>query len=184
MNRRLNAMLGCFTVVVIVCIFSIEGTLALLRQRNVEATLEIQNAAGVTATPTPEPTPGGAAQSTPAPGSNVLTMAVDETLVVHVHWDYRIGPRFPDTTIQAIAQDSNNQIVASNSYMIQCGAETINCSGDQRLPLNFGVKDSSGTAANWPAGTYTVVVTSAIADLKPTQLLATPFTVTAQSSGT
>jgi len=176
-NRRLNATLGCFTVVVIVCIITVEGTLALLRQRTVLATLEIQNAAGVAATPTPEPIPGSSAQPTPVSGSSALTLAPDETLVVHIHWMYRIGPRFPDTTIQAISQDSNGQIVASGSYMILCGAETIECDGDQRLLLKFGVKDATGTAATWPTGSYTVVVTSSIADLKPVPLLEKSFAV-------
>jgi len=184
-NRRLNATLGCFTVFVIVCIFAIEGTLALLRQRTVVASVEIQNAAGLTVTPTPQPTAeagsnsSGSAQTTPASKSTPLVLAADEILVVHVRWAYHIGPRFPDTSVAAVLQDSKGQVVATASYIIQCGAETIDCNGDQPLPLKYGIKDGSGTAEIWPADTYTLDVSSAIADLKPTSLLHTAFTVKA-----
>ena len=179
MKNRVNLTLGCFTLVVIIAIFSIEGFLTLIRQRNVYVTLEVQSSvSAVSATPFATPTlPPG---STPDPKLAVLTITPDETILVRAKWDYRIGPRFPDTVIRAVVTTaSTGQIVASDENTILCGAETIQCVGEYQLAPKYGVTDKTGTPASWPPGNYTVVVTSSIADLKPTELLRQAFVVNA-----
>ena len=177
MKNRVNLTLGCFTLVVIIAIFSIEGFLTLIRQRNVYVMLEVQSL-GSTVTATPFATPTLPPGTTPDPNLAVLTIVPDETILVHAKWDYRIGPRFPDTVIHAaVTSASTGQIVASDENTILCGAETIQCVGEYQLTLKFGVTDKTGTPAGWPPGNYTVVVTSSIADLKPTELLRQAFVV-------
>jgi hypothetical protein len=178
LQNRIRAGLGCFTLVVIVLVFSIEATLAVLRQRNLDVTLEIRSAAQ---TPTPQATPDSAA--TPAPGATpepklvVLTLDPSATLIVHVKWDYRIGPRFPDTFVHAEVTGHLNQVVAFSENTVLCGTESLNCAGQFPLTLNNGVQGNQGVASNWPVGDYTLVVTSGIADLKPVEKLRQSFTV-------
>src|SRR5579871_2633634 len=95
--------LGCFVLIVIVAIFGIEGTLAVMRQRNVYVTLEVQSP-GVAATGTPFATPTPVPGATPDPKLAVILVAPDQTLLIHAKWDYRIGPRFPDTLVHEIGR--------------------------------------------------------------------------------
>ena len=180
MQNRIRLGLGCFTLVVIVLIFSLEATLAVLRQRNLDVTLEI-NSLVQTATPqaAPDvgPTPTLAPGTTPQPKTVVLNLDPSATLIVHVKWDFRIGPRFPDTFVQAQVTDRNNQIVASSTNTVLCGNESIHCSGEFPLTLNYGLKGDQGAKSNWQLGDYLLVVTSGIADLRPTEKLRQPFTV-------
>lgn len=175
MNKRVNLALGCFTLFVIVAIFSIEGALTLLRQRNVYVTLDVQSP-GATSTPFVAPTlaPG----ATPDAKLMDLTITPNQTLLIHAKWDYRIGPRFPDTVVHAEVTDlSTKKVVAYAEDTILCGAETIQCDGEYQLILSYGVTGTTGTRADWPAGNYLVVVTSRIADLKPTELLRRTFMI-------
>jgi hypothetical protein len=181
LKNRVNLTLGCFTLFVIVAIFSIEGVLTLLRQRNISATLELHSlnpaaTAAVAATPTAAP------GSTPVANLAILTITPDTTLVVHAKWDYRIGPRFPDTVIRAVVTDSaTGKVVASDENTILCGPETIQCDGEYQLTPAYGVIGKTGTASNWPVGSYSIAVTSSIADLKATDLLRQSFIVKAAS---
>jgi hypothetical protein len=179
LKNRVNVTLGCFTLVVIVAIFSIEGILTLLRQRNISVTLEVHSlnpaaTAAVVATPTAAPS------STPDAKLAVLTITPDTIILVHAKWDYRIGPRFPDTVVRATVTDTTTgKVVASDENTILCGPETIQCNGEYQLSLAYGVNGKTGSRTDWPVGSYTVVVTSSIADLKPTDLLRQSFTVKA-----
>src|SRR5258707_8387773 len=182
LQNRIRVGLGCFTLLVIVLVFSVEATLALLRQRTLDVTLEIRSAVqtatlqavtDVTATPT---VPPGA---TPVAKTITITVDPSATLIVHVKWDYRIGPRFPDTRVHADVTDHNNQIVASAENTILCGSDSIQCRGDFLLTLSYGSKGDSAISSAWLPGDYLLLVTSGIADLKPTEKLRQPFTVQA-----
>lgn len=179
MKNRVNLTLGCFTLFVIVAIFSIEGVLTLLRQRNVIVTFEVHSL-NPAATAIPVATPTTAPGATPNANASVLTITPDTTILVRAKWDYRIGPRFPDTVIRATVTDTaTGKAVASAENTILCGTETIQCDGEYQLSLAYGVTGKTGTRVDWPAGSYTVVVTSSIADLKATELLRRSFTVKA-----
>jgi len=101
------------------------------------------------------------------------------TLVTTIQWTYRIGPRFPVTTIRAAVQDESGKTVAATSHTIQCGSDALSCVGDTPLALTFGVVDGAGTATQWPIGRYTVTVTRTYAGVEnaPSVLTARPLTV-------
>src|SRR4051794_6850577 len=164
-----RAGLGLLVVVLIALVFGTESILAVLRQRNLEVTVQLVDAQGVASTSeatdaAPQAAP---ANGTPAPISTLGTLPADGSVVVNAKWDYRIGPRFPQTTVRAQVTDSTGVVVASDEYSFDCASsDSMQCNGSQRLTLNFGVKNKAGTRSNWPAGGYNLIVTRAYADLK------------------
>ena len=176
--------LGVLVLGLIVVIFSTEGILALLRQRNLTATVELRDAQGIVATQaatsdaTAEVTPSASTSGKPQAISSLGTLPADGSLVVNARWSYSIGPRFPQTTVRAQVTDTVGVIVATDTYVIDCGGNTLDCSGDHPLTLVYGVKEGEGSRANWPAGSYTLRVTRAYAGLKESEVLTQSFVVT------
>jgi hypothetical protein len=178
-----RAGLGVLVVILIVLIFSIEGILAVFRQRNLSVTVELRDAQGIVATmaATGEPTiTTTSAAGTPQAIASLGSLPTDGALVVNINWNYLIGPRFPQTTVSAEVTDNIGVVVAWDTYVFQCGTgNSLECKGSSTLPLEFGVKNKQGIRTNWPAGSYTLQVRRAYADLKSTTVLTQTFTVTA-----
>jgi hypothetical protein len=163
--------LGLVAIVVALLVVGIEGTLALLRQRTISVTITLKDSMSGTATPAP------AGVATPDPAPTTLSLLSDGTVLAHVTWTYHIGPRFPLTNIRAVVFDEKQQPVAADTYKLDCGSATIDCTGTAALSLNYGVQDKTGTRTLWPLGTYTLLVTRAYADLNATQLEQRTFEV-------
>jgi hypothetical protein len=161
--------LALIAVVLAALVFGVEGVLALLRQRNINVTIQVESSLP---TPAPEATQPGSG-ATPAANDTTSTLIIDPDgrVLVAVRWDYKIGPTFPQTVMRAQAFDQLGKAVASNTYTIKCGNASLGCSGAASLSLDFGVLDNVGTRAAWPAGDYTVQVTRAFTDLNTTVLL-------------
>lgn len=165
LTPRTLAIIGAVGVLLVI---GIEGTLTVLRKRIVTAAITVQSDL-----PTPTPTPTGAPtqEGTPDPQLSALTMDADGTVIAEVTWNYSIGPRFPVTVVHASALDSQNQVVASDQQVIDCGQNTLSCEGTISFELHYGViADSAAgtstpeptpTSSAWTPGTYTVLVTRA-----------------------
>lgn len=178
--------LGLIVVLLVVLIIAVEGSLTLLRRREVRAAISIESGL-----PTPTQTPVGhvptptAEGATPEPAITALLMTDDGSVLVRVNWMYNIGPRFPLTTIHALAVDGRSQIVASDQWQIDCGNSTLTCEGSTLLTLRFGVKVApTGTPATatpattplptndgrWPIGEYSIVVTRTYLGFDPVEV--------------
>lgn len=145
---------GLIAFLLITFILILEITLSALRNRTIEIAFRVEGEIPqAAAAPNATPAPGQ------APAQDVLFLAPSSALVTTVQWTYRIGPRFPVTTIRATVQDEGGNTVAAASHTIQCGADALSCVGDTPLALAFGVIDGAGSAAQWPIGRYTVTVT-------------------------
>ncbi|MEP7289265.1 MAG: hypothetical protein ABI947_26230 [Chloroflexota bacterium] len=177
--------IGVLLLVVVGIVFSTESILAGLRKRDVFVNVQIQDAKGVIATEaaTAAPTTTVNAGATPAAGATAvvkittLTLDPDGTVVVQARWTYKIGPTFPITTIRAQALNSTGVVVADDLYKINCGTDSLDCTGNHTLMLNYGVQNSQGTRTPWPADDYTIKVTRSYGDLKATDLLPQAVTV-------
>jgi hypothetical protein len=100
-------------------------------------------------------------------------MTGDGRVLVDIVWNYRIGPRFPATTVRAVAMNKDQQVVAAATQTFDCGSEPLNCTGKLSLMLTYGTL--TGTPAPdttpippgsaWPVGSYNVVVTRAFTGL-------------------
>jgi hypothetical protein len=154
--------LGIAAIIVVGLVIGIEGTLTVLRQWNVAAKIEAQNpqSPSVSATATAIAAALGPAEAT-ALASATLMIGPEGTVTVRVNWDYRIGPRFPMTVVQAEALDESSKIVALTKYTIDCGTSSLQCDGGVPISLEFGVVDKQGTRSAWPPGNYTIRVTRA-----------------------
>ncbi len=151
MNKARLTLLSAITVALVIVVFSAEGILTVLRVRSISATVQVQGSSA----------PALVATAAVGAASNVstLTIAPSNSLDVTVIWDYRIGPRFPDTLIHLEAIDQNNEVVAADDYKITCADATLTCAGTQILSLTFGVKtpdDKKKARANWPEGSFTL----------------------------
>ncbi|MBX3063115.1 MAG: hypothetical protein KF726_09070 [Anaerolineae bacterium] len=164
LTPRTLAIIG---VVGVLLVIGIEGTLTLLRKRIITASISVESDL-----PTPTPTPTGAPtqEGTPDPQLSALTMGADGIVIAEVTWNYAIGPRFPVTIVHASALDSQNQVVASDQHVIDCGRDTLSCAGTITFRLLYGViADTSATgtpaptptSTEWSPGTYTVLITRA-----------------------
>lgn len=172
--------LSLIALLLVIAILAVEGSLALLRRRDVMAAIRVESLLPTpTATPPgqqPTATPEGT--TTPDPQITALLMSDDGRVLVDVRWAYNIGPRFPQTYIRAMAIDQNQRVVASDGLVINCGSATLTCDGNQRLTLRYGARaaefeatTSPGTPpalptptsaeVRWPAGEYQVLVTRA-----------------------
>lgn len=178
--------LGVIAVLLIVLIIAFEGSLTLLRRREVRASISVESRLP-TRTPTPvgqvaTPMPEGAP---PEPTISALLMTDEGSVLVRVNWAYSIGPRFPLTTIHALAVNGSDQIVSSDRWQINCGDSTLSCDGTTLLMLRFGVKAApTGTPATatpastpgtpndgrWPRGEYTIIVTRAYQGFDPVEV--------------
>ena len=176
---------GVLLVIVVGIVFSTESILAGLRQRDVFVSVQIQDAKGIIATEAANAAPTAAVGTAVTPGSGAtaiakittLTLDPDGTVVVQARWTYKIGPTFPITTIRAQALNSIGVVVADDLYKINCGSDSLNCAGTHALMLNFGIQNSQGTRAQWPADDYTIKVTRSYGDLKASDLLPQAVTV-------
>ncbi len=179
--RRAGLILVCLMITV----FITETTLARLRHRDVSVSLSVKTAATSTPTPgTAVPTEAATADATDQPGPTktpapaILVIAPNDQLVVNVTWNYRIGPRFPHTTIYAVSQ-IDGRSVAEGQVKIDCGTEVLNCSGTQSITLQYTIPDT-GTGAQqiaWPVGDYQLVVDRSDGGLTPITLQQTEFRV-------
>ena len=165
---------GVIALILVVLVIGVEGTLTLLRKRDVSASISV-----VSLRPTATPTPIGQAQPNGATPDSVTVgpiMTDDGNVIVNAAWAYSIGPRFPQTVLRAVAIDSNNQVVASASQFVDCSSSTLSCDGTAVLTLQYGIlaqPDSRTTrtpvptatatlsAGRWPLGEYTILVTRA-----------------------
>lgn len=170
MNPRTAGLLIGLLVLVILLF---EGSLALLRTRDVRASVSVQSNIP-TATPTPRLV--GQPTFTPDPLAASLRMTGDGRVLVDIDWSFRIGPRFPATTVRAVALTDDQRVVASAEYTFDCGSEPLNCTGKNTLTLTYGtLSEADGTptpgvtpippGSEWPVGSYTVVVTRAFTGL-------------------
>jgi hypothetical protein len=135
--------LGMAVVLAFIVVFGTEGIFALLRRRDVTANITIVDAN--TKTATPGPTPSG-----PAPVTAVVMLA-DGTVMIHIDWNYHIGPRFPTTNIQTDVKDKDGVIVASDTFTIDCGNATLDCTGSTDRAIH-------APKNTWPSGDYNVNV--------------------------
>jgi hypothetical protein len=173
-------ILSIAAIGVALAIFVVEGTLAQLRQRNLEVTIEITDAQGKITTTLVAPS--GAETPTAAPGAvpSVLTLKPDDSLRARVAWDYRIGPRFQITVVHAeVSRNDTHEVVASDDYTIDCGSAPLQCQGATILLLDFAVKGDQGTRAPWPTGDYTLRVTRTYVGFKPVPLTSQPIRIEA-----
>lgn len=204
-----QAGLGILVIIMIVLVFSTESILAILRVRTVDITVDILDAR-TGAVATQEPTAAAGSQATaqatdkaggqPKEQAAVLTIRPGNALVVHAHWDFRIGPRFPQTIVYAEVLDQSHTAIATDQFTIDCGSETLNCGGDHDLRLDYTGKTPQATASNpqvtstnpdstptvqraphidWPEGDYILHVTRTYVGLKPQDLMNDSFHVRA-----
>jgi hypothetical protein len=139
-------------------IFAVELGLSLFRVRMVTATVRAEGPAPAglerpAGQPTPEAETGGSVRISP-----------EGYVVVDAAWQYRIGPRFPTTTVRAQITDEAGTVVASDAHTFTCEGDTLNCTGNHTFSLRYGLQDGAGSAQTWPVGTYTVQVTRANTD--------------------
>jgi hypothetical protein len=172
--------LGLAVIIMAGLVFGIEGVLTLLRQRNIYVVIQVQDKQQVQFATPQATSEAGALPATPEAKSKSLIMTPDGTLEVQVRWDYRIGPRFPVTVVRADVLNTNQDLVASESYTIDCGIEALECNGNTPLLLNFGIKDKAGTRAPWPDGEYSVLVIRTFVGFKPSVITKQTFQVAAQ----
>ncbi len=172
--------LGLIAAIMAVLVFGTEGILSLLRQRNIDVTLQVETSLPLATPDATQQAAGGPA--TPAAQGANSTLVIDPNgrVLVAVRWDYKIRPTFPHTLIRAEALDQSGNIVASDKYAIDCGSASLNCSGSTSLALAFGVQEQNGVKTAWPAGPYTVQVTRAFTELNTTILVRRPLTVVPQ----
>ena len=183
--------LGLIALLLVILIIGIEGTLTLLRKRDVSASITV-----VSQRPTATPTvlgqvpPNGA---TPDPFAVGLIMTDDGSVVVKATWAYSIGPRFPQTTIRALAFDKDNQVVASASQFVDCSSSTLSCDGTTTLTLRYGelaqpdsattrtpAPPPAATTGRWPLGDYTILVTRAYEGFNAVDVAREKITVAAE----
>jgi hypothetical protein len=160
--------LGIAAVLIAGLVIGIEGMLTLLRQWNVAAKIEAHNPLSPSAAATATAVAAALSpEAAAALADSTLMLGPDGTVVVQVNWDYRIGPRFPTTIVQAEALDASSKIVASTKYTIDCGSSSLQCDGATPISLEYGVIDTKGTRSAWPPGTYTIRVTRAYVGYSP-----------------
>ena len=186
-----QAALGILVIIMIVLVFSAESILAIMRVRTVDVTVDVVDSrSGAVATQEPTASLPATAQATdqgqPKAQSAVLTIRPSNALVVHVHWDYRIGPRFPQTIVYAEVLDQSNVAIVTDQYTIDCGSETLNCGGNDDLRLDYTGPPAQGKSpdqyaahVDWPEGDYTLHVTRTYVGLKPQDLVNDSFHVRA-----
>jgi hypothetical protein len=169
--------LGLIAFVMALLVFGTEGVLALLRQRTITVLVTLLDSQSPAATAAAANSSGPA---TPPAVSTLQTMLPDGTVLAQITWNYHIGPRFPVTNIHAVVLDNQQHPVASDAYQIDCGADTIDCSGSYTLSLDYGILEKTGTHTLWPLGDYTLQITRAYGDLKATEIERRAFRVSAQ----
>lgn len=169
--------LGIIAAVLAVSILGAELTLSVLRQRDIDIAVRLDG---------PPPRAANAAvegETTPAPGDEQsavgsLLVSPEAAVVVDITWRYRIGPRFPITTLRAEISDGAGEIVSADEFTIDCAsADSLQCDGAEPLTLRFGALDGEGEAAAWPIGAYTLRVTRAFAGIAPATLVDRPVIV-------
>ena len=174
--------LGLLALLFCLGVISIEGLLAILRQRTIILAFRTEGSQPTVVVATPQP---GAPTITPSPegaqpddtNSGSILIATDGAVIIDVHWEYRIGPRFPVTIVQAQVHNTSGDIVAADKYTITCGSDTMACTGERALTLRFGVRESTGTQATWPVGSYTLTVTRTFAGANTETLTERPLIV-------
>ena len=158
--------LGVLVVILIVLVFSAESILALMRTRNISAVIAVRDSnTGQMATQQ------ATADASKGQQPSDIVISPDQQIGINATWDYRIGPRFPQTLIHADAQDSKGKIVAADDYTVNCGSDSLQCSGSQQLVLDYGVIDGKGTHAAWPEGNYMLHVSRTYTGFNPQDLL-------------
>ncbi|MCC7207676.1 MAG: hypothetical protein IT323_10230 [Anaerolineae bacterium] len=172
--------LAIIAVVLAVSIFGIELGLSVLRQRTIDVVVRVEGPPSSVAS---EAVAGNATPMPGEPASAVGSLLVSPPgiVIVDVAWRYRIGPRFPVTTLRAEISDGAGVVVASDELTITCEtAGSLQCDGDQPLTLRFGSLDAGAggdTASLWPVGEYTLRVTRAFAGISPATLVNRPVIV-------
>jgi len=160
---------GLLAAILFILIIGIEGTLSLVRQRNLYFEFRTEGTqpalAGLpTATPGPSPVPGGntAAGTSNAPAAGSIIISTDGAVLIDMSWDYRIGPRFPITRVRAQVATKVGDPVASGVFTIDCGTETLSCKGNHTFSLRFGLVDGQPAPSEqkpWPVGEYVLRLT-------------------------
>lgn len=162
--------LGLPIALLIAAILSIEVTLTVLRQRNIEVTFSAHSAALLAAEPE------AASEVSVGADDPVLLLAPDGELAVTVNWSYQIGPRFPTTFVQARVQNERGEIVAEEALSITC-RNPLGCNGNQTLALRYGVREAGDQAEAWALGRYVVQVTRAYSGQAPVEISSRRLTV-------
>lgn len=175
--------LGLILVLLVGLLLASEGTLAILRHWDVAVTFRADGLIAPADTPTPVATnmPGSAAtpQATVSSAvSNDMLLKPGGTLYADIAWNYRIGPRFPKTTIRAEVLDADKTVVAMQQNAFMCDpSSSLQCSGNFTLTLKFGLKDQQGTSTDWLPGSYTLQVSRNYEGLTPVWLATQTFRV-------
>jgi hypothetical protein len=149
--------LGLLAVVLIGGVFVLELTLSALRLREVAVSFVVlggpEAAAATPGAATPTPDEAAAASTT-------LRLLPESALSVRVRWNYRIGPTFPVTRVRAALFDKDGELVAAAEYDINCAGNSLNCTGEDALNLNFQTLHSGQEMVpmTWPVGNYRLVV--------------------------
>jgi hypothetical protein len=162
---------GLFLFVLCAGILGIELALSVLRQRNIGLDIRAEGPRPAINT-SAQPSNGQATpEAASAPGGSVY-ITPEGSVVVDVTWSYRIGPRFPLTTVRADIVDDKGEAVSSAAHTFECGGDTLVCEGKQALTLQYGEKDGQGAAQPWPVGTYALHVVRIYPSDKPEGLAA------------
>ena len=177
MNTPTTKRLAIALTIAVILVFGSESTMALLRRWNIDVEVQVTDAMGVVvtaeATADASPTPGPTPVAPP-----LTTLAADQRLNIDVVWNYRIGPRFPSTQIEAmVLRESDNSIAASGTYNIDCGTAALSCTGNTVLSL-------TPTGGTWIPGTYYLTVNRAYAGLNPSTLKTQEFQVASSAVAT
>src|SRR5258707_12298759 len=109
--------LGVLVVIMIALVLSAESILALMRTRNISVVIEVRDSnTGQVATQQ------GTADASKGQQAADVVIAPEQQIAINTTWDYRIGPRFPQTLIHAEAQDSKGKVIADDDYTVNCGS--------------------------------------------------------------
>jgi hypothetical protein len=168
--------IGLAAIIVGVLVFGAESILALLRQRNIYVTVQAQESASAVSTPAATIEPATRSD----PNANALSISPLGGVQLAVKWEYRIGPGFPITVVHAEALDSTQQVVAEDTFTIDCGAASLECNGEHLLSLYYHVRDAKGQRIPWPISDFLLHITRTYAGLNPVLILNQPFRVEPQ----
>jgi hypothetical protein len=141
LSRLSSKQLGLLFVGLATIIIVFEGSLTLLRARNIE--VGVRSESGETTTTIEQ-----------------VIVEPERPLLIDVMWDYRIGPRFPQTIVRAEARNLNGDVIASDEYIIDCGTAAVTCTGSATIEM---LPDND--TQTWEIGQYSLKVERSMAGL-------------------
>lgn len=167
---------GLLLVIACAGILGIELALSVLRQRVIAVEVRPEGPLPAVEVQT-QPGNGAAIPEVGAEGVGSVRIAPEGGVSVDITWTYRIGPRFPVTTIRAEIVDDQGQTVASEAYTFECVGDSLNCAGQRAFTLRYGVREGQGAAQPWPVGSYSLQVTRTYQGARAERLTVRPVQV-------